>query len=61
MDCVSGARPKCVAALHVPLGGSYFWVHWSWSFRGVLLLGRGLNFFWGGGSAGPVDNSRFAE
>ena len=42
--CVSGRRPKCVAALHVPLGGAYFWYGWSGSFRGVLLLGRGLTF-----------------
>ena len=43
VDCVSGRRPKCVAARHVPLGGSYFWDGWSGSFKGVLLLG-GLTF-----------------
>ena len=49
VDCVSGRRPKCVAALHVPFGGSYFWDGWSGSFRGVFLLGLGLTFgrwFW---------------
>ena len=33
VDCVSGRRPKCVAALHVLLGGSYFRDGWPGSFR----------------------------
>ena len=40
VDCVSGCGPKCVAARHVPLGGSFFWDGWSGSFRG--------SYFWGG-------------